>query len=557
MKKTELGKQRLYLLWVLTLIGLWGCGNNTQKESVGASSREKLDWLILSPRIVSPDTDSIRIYTAMGIRDGLIIALGNEEALRDQYIVGQILETRNPIYPGFIDAHCHFWGLAETQMQVQLTGCRSWSEVISRCRDYAQEHQGLTRITGRGWDETLWPEGDTSSLTELSQAFPDIPVFIRRVDGHAALVNQKALELGGITQQSSIAGGKIVLHRGLLIDNAMTPIREKIPQMGIQQMAVGLSKASEQCLQWGITTVADAGLPPHQIAILDSMQQAGHIPQRIYAMLSYSPQNLEYAQQKGPQKTDFLRVHSFKFFADGALGSQGAKLKEPYCGKEVHRGLLLMEPQALKGALEEVSQLGFQAHTHCIGDSANRMVLDLYHTVLQGQTDRRWRIEHAQVLDTADMRLFNNPNIIPSIQPIHAISDMGWAEKRLCSHRMPGAYAYASLLHHAKTVAIGTDFPVEDPSTIANFYAAIARKNTEHKPREGFLQDQKLSRSDALRGMTLWAAHSLFMEPLIGSFQVGKKADFIELSQDLLLSSEESIPQTQVLKVFIDGKPMN
>jgi predicted amidohydrolase YtcJ len=534
------------IVWV-GIIALFGACSPPQVDKI------KVDQLVFAPAIYSFENDSFVAYTAMAIQGDSIVAIGLKEDLLSAYSAEEQVEHAYPIFPGLIDAHCHFWGLAQTLLQVNLEGCRSWSEVVRRCQDFAFEHPDLEWVTGRGWDESLFDSSEIPSFAALNELFPDKPVFIRRVDGHTGIANRKALEIAGLSANTRIPGGKVDMLTGLLVDNAMEPVKDKIPPFSQAQMRKALEMASTLCTNWGLTTLADAGLDPEQIALLDSMQKEGTVAQRLYVMLSFSEKNVAHARSQGPIHTDWLRVHGFKFYADGALGSMGAHLKQPYCHQE-HQGLQVTPAQDLEAAYQELYTMGFQAHTHCIGDSANALVLRLYHKVLQGDTTRRWRIEHAQVLDLADLSLFGRHYILPSVQPIHATSDMRWAEKRLCSHRMQGAYAYQTLLQQTGILALGTDFPVESPDPFRNFFAAIARQNAQQEPAGGFLPENKLTRQQALRGMTQWAAYSLFMDKLTGSLRPGQKADYIVLDRDILQCAAPDVLHTKVLQVYIGAE---
>lgn len=515
--------------------------------------KTQVDQIVIAPAIYSFENDSFVAYQAMAIHADTIVAIGLKDDILYAYTTNHLTEHFFPVFPGLIDAHCHFWGLAQTLLQVNLEGSRSWDEVVERCRVFAQQHPDMEWITGRGWDESLFDSPQLPTNEKLNALFPDKPVFIRRVDGHTGIANKKALDLAGLHAASRIAGGKINIHTGLLVDNGMEPVKDQIPPFTQEQMRRALAEASRICTNYGLSTLADAGLDPEQIALLDSMQKEGTIAQRLYVMLSFSEKNINHARRQGPVITDKLRVQGFKFYADGALGSMGAHLKQPYCHQE-HQGLQVTPAQDLLSAYQALYDRGFQAHTHCIGDSANALVLRLYDRVLQGDTSRRWRIEHAQVLDLADLSLFGRYYILPSVQPIHATSDMRWAENRLCSHRMAGAYAYQTLLQQTGILALGTDFPVESPDPFRNFFAAIARQNNKLEPNGGFLPENKLSRQQALRGMTQWAAYSLFMDNLIGSLRPGQKADYIVLNRDLLQCDAPDILHTKVLQMYIGGK---
>jgi predicted amidohydrolase YtcJ len=542
---------------VLLICCLW-CAIGTSWKCKPAPSLITADSIFICQHLYNTDNGVVTSHNAMVVNGDSIVAIGDSSILMAQYSCSNIYRIDGFIYPSFIDAHCHFIGLAKTLIEVDLSPCTSFEEVITQCIQWKKDNPESTWIVGRGWDESLWNDSQLPHHDRLNQLFPEIPVFIRRVDGHAALANQKAMDLAGIDAKSLIDGGKVVLHAngkptGLLIDNAMNPIMKLLPEPDKNSLIKGIIKAGKICNAFGLTTLADAGLNPDMIFLIDSLNQSGDIHIRLYAMLSYHPENMSFAQQRGAIKTPRLRLHSFKFFADGALGSSGAKLKTPYCTQEIHNGLLLTPPDTLMKAYQEVFNLGFQAHTHCIGDSANLMVLHLYRNILHSSLNNRWRIEHAQVVDPNDFHLFGFDMIIPSVQPCHAVSDMRWAEKQLCSHRMPGAYAYQKLLQHTGILAIGTDFPIESPDPFANFYSAIARKNTKHLPPKGFMPDQKLKRTSTLLGMTYHAAYSLFMDQLCGSLSPGKKADFMILSHDLLTVEEDKIPAITCQSLYFDG----
>lgn len=546
-----LSKTKKILLWgFFSLFIYTSC---SQKKSI-----QTADCMVISPKIYGNNDTQFISYTAMIIDKGVIVELGDSIDLKNKYSCSEIIRYSEPIFPAFIDAHCHFWGLALNEIQVDLTGCKSWNEVLERCKAYHNQYPNEW-IIGRGWDESLWENPTIPTNESLNKLFPNTPLFIRRVDGHAGIANNAALNIAGIHSKTQVKGGEIRLSlsgevTGLLIDNAMELVRKHISEPSKNQLIEGLKKAGKICNSYGLITLADAGLDPHQIELIDSLIGTGDIQFRLYAMLNNNPVSWSYAREKGAIKTLDLRVHGFKFFADGALGSAGAKLKTPYCLQHKHNGLLLTEPDSLIAAYKLLFNMNFQAHTHCIGDSANFMVLSMYNQVLQNTPNKRWRIEHAQVLDTADFKLFGYQYIIPSIQPIHATSDMRWAEKQLCSHRLPGAYAYQSLLNQTGIVAIGTDFPIESPHTFANFYAAVARQNLENMPENGFLPAQKLTRTQTLLGMTNQAAYSLFMENITGSLKPGLQADYMVLTNDILTCETKTIPQTHCKHLFKNGK---
>jgi predicted amidohydrolase YtcJ len=395
---------------------------------------------------------------------------------------------------------------------------------------------------------------------------------LTRIDGHAAIANNKALQLAGIKADEKIDGGEIILRQasgkinissgenvlekmtGVLVDNAMEKVFSKIPAQSQAQFTKALKEAEANCFAMGLTTIDDCGLSYQQMEKIKAMQDAGELKMRLYIMLSDAPENYEYAAKKGKIKTDRLTVSGFKVYGDGALGSRGACLLEPYSDKPGHYGFLLSSPQHFDSVAKVISELGWQMCTHAIGDSGNRTILNTYAKYLKGKNDLRWRIEHAQVVNKNDFQLFGTNSIIPSVQPTHATSDMYWAGDRLGAERVKGAYAFKDLMMQNGWVALGTDFPVEDISPFKTFYAAVIRKDAKGWPATGYQMENALTRQDALRGMTVWAARANFEEKEKGSLEKGKFADFIILDKDLMTTDEKDILQIQVLKTFVGGE---
>ncbi len=518
--------------------------------------REKVDLLVINGNIYTVD-DSLPQVEAMAIKAGKIIALGTTKEMQALYEAQETVNAqKKAIYPGFIDAHCHFYGLGLNQQRVNLIGTQSYEEVIAKVVAFQKEKQ-TTFILGRGWDQNDWEVKVFPTKARLDSLFPDIPVVLERVDGHAYLVNQKALTLAGITAATKVTGGKIELKAGvptgILIDEPMQLIDAIIPAPSTATQITALKEAEAICLANGLTTVNDAGLSRATIELIDSLQQADQLRIRMYAMVSNTPEEVDYFLKKGIIKTDRLHVRSVKVYADGALGSRGATLKAPYSDKKGHFGAMITAPEAIEQLAEKIARSDYQMNTHAIGDSANSVVLRTYAKVLKNQPDRRWKIEHAQVVDPKDLSYFSN-NILPSVQPTHATSDMHWVEERVGEKRLVGAYAYKSLLKEAGLVALGTDFPVEEVSPLLTFYAAVARKNLDNYPEDGFRAEEALSRAEALKGMTLWAAYSNFEEAEKGSLAIGKKADFVILGKDIMTIPLEEIPTVKVLKTYLDGQ---
>ncbi|PIZ05549.1 MAG: amidohydrolase, partial [Flavobacteriales bacterium CG_4_10_14_0_8_um_filter_32_5] len=341
---------------------------------------------------------------------------------------------------------------------------------------------------------------------------------------------------------------------GILIDKAMEVVKHKIPKFSKEQLTEALLVAEQKLIAVGLTSVDDAELTRYEIELIDELQQQNKLQLNVYAMISATPELLDYYLKKGLYKTEKLNVRSFKFYADGALGSRGACLLHPYSDAPNEYGLLMNTPEFYHKYALLIAEKGFQMNTHCIGDSANRLILNVYKEVLKTTNDKRWRIEHAQVIHPDDFKKFSEINVIPSIQPTHATSDMYWAKDRLGEERTKNAYAYQQLLSENGIVALGTDFPIEDISPIKTFYAAVFRKDVKGFPKDGFQLENSLSREQALKGMTIWAAISNFEENEKGSLEVGKKADFIILDKDIMKISAEKMLKTNVIQTFIDGK---
>ena len=379
-----------------------------------------------------------------------------------------------------------------------------------------------------------------------------------RIDGHAAVVNQRALDEAGIKQASKLIGGDMLTQNGkltgVLIDNAVDLVAKKIPSPDAKLSEKILLDAQKNCFAVGLTTIDDCGLSYQTVEFIEALQKKKLLKMRLYAMLSDNEKNYEYLFKRGAIKTDRLNVRAFKVFADGALGSRGACLLHPYSDAPKNTGFLLSDTKHFEEVAKKINDHGFQMCTHAIGDSANRVILNIYNKVLNGKNDKRWRIEHAQVINQKDFNLFGKSNIIPSVQPTHATSDMYWAGQRLGAERLKGAYAYKQLLNQNGWIPLGTDFPVENINPILTFYAATVREDARGFPANGFQKENALTPEEALRGMTIWAAKANFEENEKGSLEKGKFADFVILDTDLLKSSPKNILKTKVLKTYINGE---
>jgi len=521
-------------------------------------TKEQTDLIVTNANIYTVDSE-FSMAESFAITNGKIVAVGTSKEINSQFDSNQSFDAEGKtIIPGLIDAHCHFYGLGLSMQKVDLRGTKSFNEVIDRIKKF-QKEKNADFILGRGWDQNDWEIKEYPTKNKLDKLFPKIPVAVRRIDGHALLVNQAALDLANIDEETEITGGEIVKKNGkitgVLVDNAMGLVNKIIPNESKKEAIQALKDAEKYCFDRGLTTVDDAGLNKETIDLIDSLQQIGELKMRIYAMVSASKDNLDFYLKNGIIKSDRLNVRSFKVYADGALGSRGAVLKRPYSDRDGHYGAMVTPLDTLKKIAKRIANSDFQMNTHAIGDSANTFILKTYANVLKSQTNRRWRIEHAQIIAPEDFDYFTE--IIPSIQPTHATSDMYWAIDRLGAERIKGAYAYKKLLEINGKIALGTDFPVEKVNPMLTFYAAVARKDLNGYPEGGFEMKNGLTREETLKGMTKWAAYSNFEENEKGSIEQGMFADFVVLDQDIMTISLDEIPNIKVLETYVNGEIVN
>ena len=494
--------------------------------------------------------------SSFAVKDGLIVGVGNTQELMSAYTSTNTYDAGGKtIVPGLIDAHGHLYNLGVSMGRLDLVGTTSFKQVLEKTVAFQQQKQ-LDFIVGRGWDQNDWEQQAFPDNKMLDQLFPEIPVALTRVDGHAMLANSKALALAGITPQTKVAGGQVVVKdgalTGLLIDTPMDLVYQTLPKPSSTTIKNNLKQAQEVCLSYGLTTIDDAGLSIEVIDAIEQLHKANELSVRVYAMVSNTKRDLDYFLPKGIINTGKLHVRSVKVYADGALGSRGAALRKPYSDRHNHFGAMITDPATLERVASRILKAGYQMNTHAIGDSANIVVIRAYKKTLASTKDARWRIEHAQVISPTDFSNFSK-NIIPSIQPTHATSDMYWAQERLGPERIKGAYSYQTLLKNAGMVALGTDFPVEGVNPMHTFYAAVARKDLNQYPDNGFRSQEALTRTQALKGMTIWAAYANFEDTVKGSIEMGKFADFTVLEEDIMKIPQDSIPGVKALATFIDG----
>ena len=521
------------------------------------NTKESADLLVYNATIYTVDS-SFSTAEAMAVKDGKIVAVGKTTDLEKKFDAKEKLDAQGKfIYPGFIDAHAHFVGYGNSLQRVNLVDTKSWDEVIERVKKFAAENPDGW-LLGRGWDQNDWDVKEFPVNDSLNKLFPDRPVLLTRIDGHAAIANQKALGIAGIKAGDTLTGGEIEEMEGtltgILIDNAIGLVSSKIPGATEVQFKKALQAAEKNCFAVGLTTIDDCGLSYVSVDMIRELQANGDLKMRLYVMLSDEKTNYDYLEKNGVIKTDRLNVRSIKVYADGALGSRGACLLQPYSDKPGWSGFLLSSQAHFDSIANYIHQKGWQMCTHAIGDSGNRALLNIYAKYLKGKNDLRWRIEHAQVVNENDFNLFGANSIIPSVQPTHATSDMYWAGDRLGAERVKGAYAFKQLLNQNGWIPLGTDFPVEDISTFKTFYAAVIRKDAKGWPDDGYQMENALTREEALRGMTIWAAKANFEEKEKGSLEKGKFADFIILDADIMKETVKKLLEVKVLKTFLGGE---
>ena len=521
--------------------------------SIGCNNKS-IDSVVINAKIYTVNKDNF-IAKSIAINDGKIIEVSNEN-LDYKYNTKEILDVKGKvILPGLIDSHCHFYNLGLDQQVVDLRGTNSFDEIIQRLKIYDLNNDSNV-IIGRGWDQNDWEIKKFPLNLKLNKNFENKIVVLERIDGHAYIVNDYALELAGIDENTMVHGGLVLLKNnkptGVLIDAPMSMVDRILPDKTVKEKVNALKEAQEISFSYGLTTVDDAGLSPEIITIIDSLHKSDELKIKIYAMVSASRENIEFFKNNGKIKTPRLNVRSFKIYGDGALGSRGAALKNPYCDDPHNYGFLRTSLEDLKFFANEIANMDFQMNTHAIGDSTISILLKEYKKVLADIRDPRWRIEHSQVVDLKEFQFYDN-KILPSVQPTHATSDMYWAYDRL-GKRIEGAYAFKDLLQSSQRIALGTDFPVEKVNPFHTFYSSIERKDLDGFPKNGFQMENALTRTETLKGMTIWGAYFNFEENEKGSLEVGKSADFIILDRNIMEIDADKIPNTQVLKTFIDGE---
>ena len=524
------------------------------------------DLIVTNARVYTAD-EARPLAEAFAVRDGRIVFVGSrQEAQALKGANTRVVDAAGKtVIPGMVDAHAHFGGLAQTLRSVDLVGTRTYDDVIARVVERAKTTPKGGWILGRGWDQNAW--GDTRFPTheKLSAAVPDHPVVLTRVDGHATLVNAAAMRIASLTAASKDpTGGKILRDAqsnptGVLIDNAKDFVDKKVPGPTTAETRTALKDAIAVMHRWGLTGMHDAGASRELIDLYEQMAQSQELNLRLYVMIGDDSAALKHYMQIGPRSALYngqLWVRAIKLYADGAMGSRGAALLEPYSDDPNNTGLLLSAPAHIRDVAERALKSGFQVNTHAIGDRGNRVVLDAYEQALKTvpTADHRLRVEHAQILHYDDIPRFAQLGVIPSMQASHQTSDMYWIGKRLGPTRVLGAYPWRSLINSGVVIPNGSDFPVEQVNPLISFHASIARQDANDWPAGGWFPEQRMTREEALRSMTLWPAYAAFQEKEMGSLTPGKYADFVLLDQDIMRVPAELVLKTNVVATYIGGK---
>lgn len=528
------------------------------------SAPQPADLLLVNTRIYTVD-QSHPFVQAMAVRDGRVQFVGStQEAMLLRGPSTRVLDLDgSTVIPGMIDAHAHLFGLGTFLQNIDLTDTRSYDEVVARVAERVKQTPSGRWIVGRGWDQNKWGNTRFPTHEALSRVSPNNPVVLTRVDGHAILANAAAMRAAGITAATKEPpGGRIERDSGptgVFIDNAMQLVEKAMPPMSHDDMQRATLAAIAESNRWGLTALDDPGEPREVLDVFEELAKAGKFNLRVYAMIADDSAAIEHYFQRGPQSglyDDRLWIRSIKLYADGALGSRGASLLDPYADDAKNVGLLKSTPDHLRDVSTRALKHGFQVATHAIGDRGNRVALDAYEAALKAVpvVDHRFRIEHVQVLDHADVPRFAKLGVIPSMQAVHQTSDMYWAPNRLGYARTLGAYAWRSLLNTGVIIPNGSDFPVERVNPLFSFHAAVSRQDDDNWPPNGWFPEQRMTREEALESITIWPAYAAFQEQLMGSLAPGKLADFVILDRDIMTVPESDILGTHVRATYIAGR---
>jgi hypothetical protein len=562
------------LVGIAAILALAACGREPAEVVFLHGRIYTLAGSVAGPlvRQVPANASEEPVAQAMAVRGGRVLAVGSDAEV--QRLVGPGTAVHDlkgaTVVPGLVDCHVHLANLGRSQREVGLVGTTSYEEIVERVRQRAATLPPGDWIGGRGWDQNDWVSQEFPDHTALSRVTPQNPVYLRRVDGHAALVNARALEISGVSAVTADPPGGRIVRRpdgsptGVFVDAAMDLVTRHIPEPSHEERAQRMRLALQRAADGGLTGVHDAGMSASDYAVCEELLKAGELPIRVYAMVVGSPNpdemgDLERALERGPvsfDPTQHLARRCVKIVMDGALGSRGAALLAAYSDAAGQMGLPQSTPEAFYAVAKRAHERGFQVATHCIGDAANRTVLDAYERLQREspRPDARFRIEHAQVLALSDITRFAALGVLPSMQPTHCTSDMPWAPARLGPERVRGAYAWRSLRDTGVVIPCGSDAPVEAIEPLPGIYAAVTRQDAQGNPPEAWAAEQRLTRSEALRGFTTWAAFASFTEHDLGTLEAGKLADLTVLDRDILQVPAREILATHVVMTVVGGR---
>jgi predicted amidohydrolase YtcJ len=496
---------------------------------------------------------------SLAIKDGKFIAVGGDMKKHIGPNTKRIDAKGAAVIPGLIDAHVHMRSLGDMLETFDMRFTKTREEVAQIVKRAADKLPPGEWVRGRNWDQTNWG-GEFPNADDISKVVNDRPVYLTRVDGHAGWANRKALEIAGVTKETQDPpGGQIIRDAsgnptGVLIDRAQGLVTRKIPALSYDQVKRRLKLAGDAAAKLGLTGVHDAGIGLQERDAYRELIKENALPVRVYAMIGGTGELWQEYSKSGPETGSHLTVRSVKLYADGALGSRGAALWQPYSDDKSIHGLMVTTKETLEDQIKEVAAKNFQVCTHAIGDKANSIVLNAFAQVLKGKNDRRFRVEHSQVVALPDFKLFQDYNIVASMQATHATSDMRWAEKRLGPDRIAGAYAWRRYLKMGIPLANGSDFPVEDPNPLYGFYASFTRQDHTGYPEGGWQPDQRLTREESLESFTLTPAYAAFEEKQKGSITAGKLADFLILEKDIMKIAPKEVLTTKITATYVGGK---